>query len=252
LGTFTEGAGLANQEARQRRLERLDHDLRAVWKNGHPWYNLPCVYCRLDRLKTSHPYFNRSPFQHSAYHAWKAFHWRDRRTADTFLKDLFSSWASYSEERKSALREALFAELEKGWKRPRNDSPPWLDRESSAPKAYLAKRIFLESKTIIKQRHQRDSFAERTAETPLGCVPIRGAGLGNEELRDRDLDKHDARVQALERIAATGRKESRQRAQIALRVLCEGRDGDEAREALGGENAWRALKTTARNEFRKT
>jgi hypothetical protein len=234
-------------------VAELGHDsLKTIWKNNRAWPDLPCVYCRLDRLKTSHRFFNRPPLHHSAYHAWKAFHWGDHKTVDAFLKDLFSSWASYSEERKSALREALFAELEKGWERPRSNAMPWLDRESPAPKAYLAKRVFNESKTILKESNQRDRFAKRTIETPLGCIPVRGARPGNEEALAWNLDEHDERVQALERIAVTGRKESRQRAQTALRVLRKGQAADEAREAIGGENAWRALKTTARTEYKKT
>jgi hypothetical protein len=53
----------------------------------------------------------RGPLRLRAYDAYLAFLWGDREAVDVFLRRLFWSWPSFREERRSALREALFAEL---------------------------------------------------------------------------------------------------------------------------------------------
>src|SRR4051812_36361843 len=53
----------------------------------------------------------RVPLRLRAHEAYLAFLWGDREAVDVFLEHLFRSWLSFPEGRRSALREALFAEL---------------------------------------------------------------------------------------------------------------------------------------------
>lgn len=100
--------------------------------------------------------------------AYLAFLWGDGSAVDAFLRGLFRSWPSFPEERRSALREALFAELAGQYRRPARDfesnPPPWLNRNIPNPKGYLATKVFKQAEGILGKRKEADELTRRIAQ----------------------------------------------------------------------------------------
>jgi hypothetical protein len=224
----------------------------------------------------------RGELKVQAHSAHVAFLLSNREGVDVFLRHLFSSWPNFPEEWQSALREALFAELACQFRRPAKgaegllrDPPPWLAPESSNPKAYLAKRIFMQGIGILRKRSQLDALAKRIAEYRDEAIDadlwhkehpwvqaikrveteLPGSATGDnqkqDELDQTVSDPYDEWEQALERVATKGREPSRERARILQRARREGWEVGKVIDALGGDNAWRAIKNTLRNETKR-
>ena len=193
-----------------------------------------------------------------AYEAWRQAYFGDARPLDLLLKDLFQLWSSFGEERRAALREALFRELEEWLQRPYTDPPPWRDPNSENPKAYLATTVFHRSTDILKERNQRDKFTDRVNEKPLTPRQV-GMLKGTKDHFDESsadpseiiTERYDERDQAIKGILTQGRGISRKRVQTIQRARGEQWEPGETKEALGGDNAWRATKTTLREELKK-
>ena len=214
---------------------------RVAWRDGTPFF--------MDQVRRQLLQARRGEgdLESRAFGAWMGFRFHDRVAVDAFLEGLFWSWNSFTEEKRSALREALFVVLRKHYLRPANeifaDPPPWLNPASRNPKGYLATRIDGESRTILADRDKRDEFLARMAEAPLA------ASLGpGSDVPDR---QRDALEQAIDQVAAKGRAVSRARARVLRRALREGWELEETIEGVGGPDAWRAIKLTLENELKK-
>lgn len=210
--------------------------------------------------------------------AYLAFLWGDGSAVDAFLRGLFRSWPSFPEERRSALREALFAELAGQYRRPARDfesnPPPWLNRNIPNPKGYLATKVFKQAEGILGKRKEADELTRRIAQ--LRDDALTDPERTEYEAWDQAIKKvvaeltgsridytpepdpgevisarYDERNQAIEQVAAAGRGVSRERAQTIQRARREQWDLDEVKEAMGGDDPWRATKTTLRNEIKK-
>jgi len=124
------------------------------------------------------------------------------------------------------------------------DDPTW----------YLKQILNNNHARIETERDQQDRFTRRTRKKPLSLTPgqmetvLKGAGLGGSDSTS-EVNPHLAA--SLERIAAAGRRPNRERAPILLQALQAGWDDTTTREAVGGEHAWRSLKTAMANDIKK-
>ncbi len=105
---------------------------RVEYRDGKPYF-MDVVRRRLAQTRRG-----EGTLKVRAAGAWFGFLFEDAGAVDAFLAWLFSSWASFSEEKRSALREALFVVLKEHYRRLAReiytDPPPWLDPKSRNPK----------------------------------------------------------------------------------------------------------------------
>jgi hypothetical protein len=185
----------------KQRLEQPDPSDRFYLEKLIGYYNARGMFLERDgrvffrdTYQRHKRHLRKGKLEDRAYVANLAFLWGDGSAVDAFLRGLFQSWPSFPEERRSALREALFAELAGQYRRPARDfesnPPPWLNRNIPNPKGYLATKVFKQAEGILGKRRQVDKLTRRIGE------------LRDDALVDAECTKNEAWDQAVKQVVA--------------------------------------------------